>query len=76
VARAQAVKVGRVIRPQNDRLAIEHGALDGQRRDGIANASESLRATPADADLIVCGLSASRNPAIFRRAEAKPSFTE
>jgi hypothetical protein len=27
---------------QNDRLAVEHGAIDRQGRDGIANAGEGV----------------------------------
>jgi hypothetical protein len=38
--RAQAVEVGRVIGPQQDRLAVEHDAIDRQRSDSMTNASE------------------------------------
>jgi hypothetical protein len=40
LARAQAVEVGRVIGPQQDRLAVKHDAMDRQRSDSITNASE------------------------------------
>jgi hypothetical protein len=39
-ARAQAVKIGAVISPQQDGLAVEHGAVDRQRGDSFSDARE------------------------------------
>jgi hypothetical protein len=40
LARAQAVKVGRVVRPQQDGLAVEHGAIDLEVGDRVADGRE------------------------------------
>jgi hypothetical protein len=40
LARAQAVKVGRIIGPQNNRFVVDDRFIDRQRGYGIANAGE------------------------------------
>ena len=38
LARSQRLEIGSVVGAQDNRLAVNHGAIDRQRRDGIANA--------------------------------------
>ena len=42
LSRAQPLEIGRVIGPQQDSLAVEHGAIDRQRGDRVPDARESF----------------------------------